>query len=117
MVYMTAGIVDSYEIPDVGFESALTKIYCTESLKSCVDSCLQILAMGAYTKLDEVSNRYLMDLNYLSMMLNTNDVLRLNVATTGVCQAALKFSDSLIKVILLSSLLEKREFFYLFFGR
>lgn len=59
MTYMTAGIQDSYELPDIGLESALTKIYCTENLKSSIDSCLEILAMGAYSKLDEIQNRYL----------------------------------------------------------
>jgi acyl-CoA dehydrogenase family protein 9 len=38
MTYFTAGIVDSYEIPDVGSESALTKIFCTEQLKVCIIS-------------------------------------------------------------------------------
>ena len=56
---MTAGIHDSYELPDIGLESALTKIYCTENLKQSIDSCLEILAMGAYSKLSDIQNRYL----------------------------------------------------------
>ncbi len=97
---MTAGIVDSYEYPDITCESALTKIYCTESLKKCVNSCLEIMAMGYYAKLDETQHRYLMDLNYLTSMLNTNDFLRLKVATEGACIAGIEFGDSLIKVFI-----------------
>jgi len=77
MTYFTAGIIDSYEIPDVGSESALTKIFCTEQLKVCIDNCLEILGMGAYKNLDEFKRKNLFDVNYLSIMLNTNNFLRL----------------------------------------
>ena len=98
MTYMTAGIIDSYEMPDVGLETALTKIYCTETLTTCVNNCLDILAMGAYSKLNEVQTAYISDLNYLSTMFSTNDFLRLYVATNGTVTAGHEFSDSLIKV-------------------
>ena len=57
LIYL--GIQDSYEIPDIGCESALTKIYCTENMKICVDSCLEILGMAAYSKLNEIQKRYM----------------------------------------------------------
>ena len=53
-------------MPDIGLEAALTKIYCTEYLKSSIDSCLEILAMGSYTKLSETQNRYLLVLYFIS---------------------------------------------------
>ena len=37
-------------------------------------------------------------MNYLSAMLNTNDFLRLYVATNGTVLAGVEFSDSLIKI-------------------
>jgi hypothetical protein len=37
-------------------------------------------------------------MNYLSSMLNTNDFLRLYVATNGIVLAGVEFSDSLIKI-------------------
>lgn len=98
MTYMTAGIIDSYEVPDVGCESALTKIYCTETLRTCVNSCLDILAMGSYSNLNEIQTNYLSDLNYLSSMFSTNDFLRLYVATSGTVLAGIEFSDSLVKL-------------------
>lgn len=98
MTYMTAGIIDSYEIPDIGCETALTKIYCTETLKTCVDSCLSILAMGNYSNLNELETSYLSDLNYLSVMFNTNDYLRLYVATSGTILAGMEFGDDLVKL-------------------
>ncbi len=104
MTYMTAGIIDSYEIPDIGCETALTKIYCTETLRTCVNSCLDILAMGAYSKLNETQTSYISDLNYLTAMFSTNDLLRLYVATNGTVAAGLEFGDSLVKVIRCSQL-------------
>ena len=98
MTYMTAGIIDSFEIPDVGCETALTKIYCTETLKTCVNSCLQVLAMAGYSSLSEFETSYLTDLNYLSVMFNTNDYLRLYVATSGTILAGMEFGDDLVKL-------------------
>lgn len=54
MTYLTAGILDSYQTPDVGCESALTKIFCTEAVKSCANECLDIMSMGAYGNLDKL---------------------------------------------------------------
>lgn len=98
MVYMTAGIIDSYEKPDVGCETALTKIYCTETVRECVTSCLDLMAMGSYSKLSELQTAYISDLNYLSCIFSTNDFLRLYVATNGTVMAGMEFSDSLVKV-------------------
>lgn len=98
MTYMTAGIIDSYEIPDVACETALTKIYCTETLRTCVNSCLEIFAMGSYSQLGDVQNNYLQDLNYLSNMFTSNDYLRLYVATSGTVLAGTEFSDQLVKL-------------------
>lgn len=95
---MTAGIIDSFEIPDIGCETALTKIYCTETLKTCVDSCLSILAMGNYSNLTELETSYMSDLNFLSVMFSTNDYLRLYVATSGTILAGMEFGDDLVKL-------------------
>jgi hypothetical protein len=86
MIYLTAGIADSYQEPDIGCESAITKVYCTEALKSCVDQCLAIIAMGKYS-FDETIKAYLNDFNYLNNVLSTNDVLKIYVATNGVLLA------------------------------
>ena len=98
MTYMTAGIADSYQIPDISCESAVTKIYCTEALLSCVNECLEILAMSSYSKLDEVQHRYLTDTNYLTGLFNTNDFLRVFVATSGTVAAGVELSDGIIKL-------------------
>ena len=58
-------------MPDIGCEAALTKIYCTEYLKSSIDSCFEILAMGSYTKLGEIQNRYLFVI-FRSVFLNSS---------------------------------------------
>ena len=79
MVYMTAGIVDSFEVADVEHESAMTKIFCTDSLKACLGECMEILAMAAYSLNDDGEGplkNSIQDANFLSAMLNTNDILR-----------------------------------------
>ena len=80
MVYMTAGIIDSFEIADIGCESALTKIFCTESLKWGLEECLKIFATAAYS--DENNDLRLKNnlnhANILCNLLNTNDILRLH---------------------------------------
>jgi acyl-CoA dehydrogenase family protein 9 len=88
MTYLTAGIVDGFEIPDVALESAITKIYCTEALKKSVDDCIQILAMSAYKKLTDVQLKYLNAIDYLLLFSNTNDVLRHYVSFHGAAASA-----------------------------
>ncbi|CAF0875016.1 unnamed protein product [Brachionus calyciflorus] len=98
MTFLTAGICDSYQMPDIGSESALTKIYCTESLKECISHCLDIMAMGQFKTLDKIQQKYLSDVNYLINALNTNDVLRLYVSTNGLVLAGVEFGEELTKV-------------------
>ena len=83
MVYMTAGIIDSFEIADISCESALTKIFCTESLKWGLDECLKILATRAYSneKGEIHLEKNINHANILSNILNTNDILRLHGKT------------------------------------
>lgn len=98
MVYLTAGISDSYQQADIGCESALTKVYCTETMRYCADQCLDILAMASYTKLDQLKQKYLLDMNYLINVLNTNEILKIYVATNGVIMAGMEFSDEVGKL-------------------
>ena len=97
MTYLTAGIVDSYEIPDIALEGALTKIYCTEALKASVNDCIQILAMSKYTHLTDIQNKYLDTVDSLSLFLNTNDVLRHYVAFHGAAVSATAHAENLRK--------------------
>jgi alkylation response protein AidB-like acyl-CoA dehydrogenase len=89
MCYMTAGVQDSYEIPDISMESAATKIFCTENLIKSVNDCMEIMAMSAYSKLDDMMHRNLNDVNFLMTMLNTNDMLRNYISINGLTQAGI----------------------------
>jgi acyl-CoA dehydrogenase family member 9 len=42
MTYMTAGIFDTYQIPDISVEGMLTKIFCTEALNESILDCYQV---------------------------------------------------------------------------
>jgi acyl-CoA dehydrogenase family protein 9 len=97
MTYLTAGIVDSYEIPDIALEGALTKIYCTEALKASVNDCIQILAMSKYKNLTDIQNKYLNTVDCLSLFLNTNDVLRHYVAFHGASASATAHAEKIRK--------------------
>lgn len=98
MTYLTAGIVDSYEISDVALECALTKIYCTESLKKCVDDIIQVFAMNTYFKLNELQLKCLNSIDYLLLFMNTNDVLRHYVTLHGASSAAAVYADKIRKL-------------------
>ena len=80
MVYLTAGTIDSFEIVDIGCESALTKIFCTESLKWGINQCMQIRATSALNNGDEETSLK-KNADYADILLNlinTNDILRLH---------------------------------------
>lgn len=109
IVYFTAGIVDSYQIPDVSCESALVKIFCTDALKTGINLCLDLLGMGAYQKDsfgsvdgggrggDSLVHQTSVLVNLLSNMMTNNEVLRLQVATSCVLQAGVEYGDQVIK--------------------
>lgn len=98
MTYLTAGIVDSYQHADVGVESALTKIFCTETLKTSINECLKIMSMSGITNLNKMRQNYLSDLNSISTVLNNNDLLRLYASTNGIVLAGVEFGDSVRKL-------------------
>jgi len=98
MTYLTSGILDSYQTPDAGCEAALTKIYCTETLQECVDNCLEIMAMSTYKQTNDIKPNYLKDLNNLKLMLNTNDFLKMYVATNGIILAGVELQESVRKL-------------------
>lgn len=95
MIYMTAGIQDSYQQADIACESALTKIYCTETMRKIVNECLDILAMSQYDSrwIDEHRAKNLKDANYLINMFHTNDMLKLYVANSGLINAGLEVNS------------------------
>lgn len=100
MVYMTAGILDSYQIADVGCESALTKVFCTEALRLGVDECLDLVGMSAYEsgRGDEFVD--VLRSGIVNRLLNTltnNEVLRMQVATSSVILAGIELGDEVVK--------------------
>lgn len=98
VVYLTAGILDSYQVPDVSCESALAKIYCTESLRAGISECLDLMGMGAYENGgDSLIHQSMIFVNLLANMLTNNEVLRIQVGTSGILQAGLEFSDQVAK--------------------
>lgn len=99
VVYFTAGILDSYQMPDVSCESALAKIFCTDALRHGFAECLDLMGMGAYEAGggDSLIHQSSTLINLLANMLTNNEVLRLQVATSGVLQAGIEFGDQVVK--------------------
>ncbi|KAJ8302027.1 hypothetical protein KUTeg_021014 [Tegillarca granosa] len=60
MAYLTAGIIDQYEEPDLSVEAAMVKVFSSEGCWTCVNECLQILGGLGYMK-DYPYERYLRD--------------------------------------------------------
>lgn len=95
MAYLTAGIIDQYEEPDLSVEAAMVKVFSSEGCWTCVNECLQILGGLGYMK-DYPYERYLRDGRILMIFEGTNEILRMFIALTGM-QFAGKELKSIVK--------------------
>lgn len=93
MAYLTAGVIDLYEKPDVSLEAAIVKVFSSEGCWSCVNECLQILGGLGYMK-DYPYERYLRDGRILMIFEGTNEILRLFVALEGMKYAGKELKDA-----------------------
>jgi len=87
MAYMTAGIVDQYQQPDIVVESAMTKIFSTEKTWQGVNDIMQILG-GQSFMMDQPYEKILRDSRYITCMDGSNEVLRLHITLDCLRHAA-----------------------------
>ncbi|XP_055882108.1 complex I assembly factor ACAD9, mitochondrial-like isoform X2 [Biomphalaria glabrata] len=97
MSYLTAHIMDDYLDPDMSIESAVIKIFSSESCWNCVSECLQIMGGSGYTK-DLPHERYLRDSRIMQIFEGTNEILRLFVALQGLQFAGRSMKDTFLKL-------------------
>ncbi len=82
IVYLTTGLADKGGI-DFSIESAICKVYCSESLWKTADEAMQI-AGGAGYMCEFPYERYLRDARINLIFEGTNEILRLFIALAGM---------------------------------
>lgn len=87
MVYLTAGLHDVSEVPDVEMESVLVRLYAAETSQFITSTCLHLLGMRAAME-DSQYQKYLRDNQAIQQWQGTNNILKCFVGITGVMQLA-----------------------------
>ncbi len=82
LVYMTTGLVDK-GVKDYSIESAMCKVYASESLWRTVNEALQICAGNGYMK-EYPYEQILRDSRIHMIFEGTNEILRLFIALSGI---------------------------------
>ncbi|MBW3660725.1 MAG: acyl-CoA dehydrogenase family protein [Gemmatimonadetes bacterium] len=82
MVWMTTGLMDR-DVDDYSLESAICKVYCSDSLWRIADEALQVAGGMGYMKENDWE-RYLRDARINTIFEGTNEILRLYTALAGL---------------------------------
>ena len=97
MTYLTSGILDSFSMPVIAIESALTKIFATERLYRLANDCLEIFGTEGI-EIGHPVEQYLRDIRPWSMFDVPNDVLRLLTSWEGVMSVSNTLQDFVRKI-------------------
>jgi acyl-CoA dehydrogenase family member 9 len=109
MIYMTAGIFDTYLDVDAGVESSLTKIYSIQSLLKSLNDCKNLTTIDFNSKTKD----YFELINIISHYPVPNDLLKLENSTQCLVGSSLQLLD---KVQKLRSPLENPKILFKTFG-
>lgn len=94
MIYMTAGINDTYLDADTGVESALTKIYSTQSLVKSLNECKKITTID----FNSIKKDYFEFINIISQYPVPTDLLKLDNSTQCLVGSSLQLLDKVQKL-------------------
>ncbi|CAF1189514.1 unnamed protein product [Adineta steineri] len=97
MTYLTSGILDSFSMPVISIESALTKIFATDRLYRIANDCLEIFGVEGI-EIGHPVEQYLRDIRPWSMFDVPNDVLRLLTAWEGIMSVSTVVHDFVRKI-------------------
>lgn len=97
MTYLTSGILDSFSMPVISIESALTKTFATERLYRIANDCLEIFGVEGI-EIGHPVEQYLRDTRPWAMFDFPNDVLRLLTAWEGVMSVSTVMHDFVRKI-------------------
>jgi acyl-CoA dehydrogenase family protein 9 len=95
MVFLTTGLMDqegSDSAAEFAVESALCKVFGTETLWAVVNDAVQIAGGNGFTT-DYPFERMLRDARVNMIFEGTNEILRIMVATTGAAEPARRLSN------------------------
>ena len=87
MIYLTSGLQDVAEVPDVEVESVLVKLYAAEASEFITKGCLNLLGLRAAME-DSKYQRYLRDNQVVQSWQGTANILKCFVAVTGAIHLA-----------------------------
>jgi len=82
MIYLTSGLQDVAEVPDVELESVLVKLYAAETSEFITKGCLNLLGLRAAME-ESKYQRYLRDNQVVQSWQGTANILKCFVAVTG----------------------------------
>lgn len=93
MAYLTAGIIDQYEEPDIPVEAAMVKVFSSECSWYAISEFLQIWGGLGYMK-SIPCERYLRDSRITMIFEGTNEILRLFIALMGLQHAGIELQET-----------------------
>lgn len=93
MIYLTSGMMDTYEDPDCAMEFAIVKVFSSEECWKGVNECLQLLGGMGYVA-GHPYERMLRDSRMAMIFEGTNELLRLFIALLGIQHAGIELRDS-----------------------
>jgi acyl-CoA dehydrogenase family protein 9 len=94
VVYLTSGTIDSYQEADIGVESNLTKLFCTQAFNDSIRDLQDIYSSNLpddFAELQQLGN-------FLSCFLNTNDVLKQYVAISCASYVGVQKAEDIRKL-------------------
>jgi len=93
MVYLTAGLYDVADVPDVEMESVLVKLYAAETSDFITKGCLNLLGMRACME-DSKYQRYMRDNQMVQVWQGTNNILKCFIGISGLMHLAKHQADT-----------------------
>ncbi|XP_069694617.1 complex I assembly factor ACAD9, mitochondrial-like isoform X2 [Periplaneta americana] len=97
MIYLTTGMLDTYEDPDCAMEIAIVKVFSSENCWKGVNECLQLLGVMGYMT-GHPYERMLRDCRMTMTFEGTNELLRLFISLLGIQHAGLELRDTVKKM-------------------
>jgi acyl-CoA dehydrogenase family protein 9 len=91
MVFLTAGLADG-QVADVSVESAVCKVFASESLWRTANESLQVAAGSGYSR-EQPFERLFRDARVNLVFDGTNEILRCFIALAGMAGAARELAD------------------------
>lgn len=94
LVFLTSGLIDSYENQDCELESAIVKYYCSQKAQEIATTCINFIGTPALEQSHLCQQLYKETLK-LSTLHETNDNLKILIALMGIKHAGNALNDEI----------------------